>query len=418
MKKLFSTLLAMALILSVAAIPTMAATTYNLKGILPGERILLNEELGRNLSVVTASLTSQSLSEAAAGIEKVVFKSNGNVVETDDDGAPFDCFLKFEKIGENNTVTAEIYDSTDALIQTISVNYHVLMATNGTGKSYNYESELGAFDSNATATLARVEDPDDANNHLLSILSPIGTTKRAYFLDGTNAQKVTFGNTNIMHVEFDFNRGASLWNKLTLYLKDAPRNQTYATALTVAHNNETIFKRDTWYHVEIILDKTNGTFVTFVDGKELFRGTKGSGYTKSTIILEADLQSYDNKTAYPVYIDNLKIQTYATDATESFGVFSGGGEFDNLSGTSAEVDVAVVNTSGTAKEFINIVAVYDSNDALISATLDTGIAIPDDGVSYKIYNPSLIGSNGEQGTKVKVFTWDSLGTLVPVGSFK
>lgn len=413
MKKLFSTLLAMALILSVAAIPTMAATTYNLKGILPGERILLNEELGRNLSVVTASLTSQSLSEAAAGIEKVVFKSNGNVVETDDDGAPFDCFLKFEKIGENNTVTAEIYDSTDAIIQTIEVKYHVLMATNGAGKSYNYESELGAFNSNNAATLTRVEDPDDERNHVLSIVSS-SSSKKGYFAEGTDAGKVTFGGTNIMHVEFDFNRGASYYNKLTFYFKDSPKNQTFATALTIPKESETIFKKNTWYHVEIILDKTNGTFVTFVDGKELFRGTKGS-YTKSTIILEADCQSWDSK---PSYIDNLKIQTYATDATESFGVFSGGGEFDNLSGTSAEVDVAVVNTSGTAKEFINIVAVYDSNDALISATLDTGIAIPDDGVSYKIYNPSLIGSNGEQGTKVKVFTWDSLGTLVPVGSFK
>ena len=427
MKKLLSSLLAMALILSIAAIPTLAAGTYYLKGIQDGERILLNEDLSRLVYISTSAYTSQSQTTAADGISKVVFKS-GDEVLFEDTEAPFEYLLKFDKISTENNITAVIYGADDAELQTISCTYTTLLAKDGVREdgvalcSSDYEDGDMTFDSDTKTTNTVIVDPFDetGENHVLEISGEGSTVLNATFLPEGTVNDAGDDRTRIIVAEFKVNRGHRNYQRVEFCFSDsnANDNRIATNLLRVIQDGKTgagQFAKNTWHTVKLILDQKNETFISFLDGREIKRGEITD--SKQNVTLTAKFQEWDAKYAGYCYVDDFRIQTYDLDYTESFGVYQGGGEFDNLSGESATVDVAVINTSGVAEEIMNIVAVYDENDKLISATVDKDIVIPDDGVSYKIYNPSLIGANGAQGTKVKVFTWDNASALTPVDSF-
>ena len=402
---------------------------YHLRGIMDGERIALKEELSRVLTVVNkpTDVNAQSISDQADNVSKVVFKSNGVDVFTDSE-APYEYDFNFNTIGENN-VTAVIYDIYGNIRQ-VSCDYTTLVTKDGVrSSSYkalcssDYENGSISFPSATKTTNTVVVDPYDetGENHVLKI-SAEGTGKATHFLGNNDGIVRDAGDdrSRIIVAEFKINRGTSYWQRVEFGFSDSYANsvrlaKSVVTLVQEGKTGSDHFETNTWHTVKLILDQTNKTFISFLDGREIKRGSH-EGTTKSNVTLTASFSEWDSKGEGVCYIDDFRIQTYDLDNTEAFGVYQGGGEISNLSGDSAEVDVTVANTSGTTQSFVNIVAVYESDGSLVSSEVFGPITIKDNGISHKIYNPSLV-SGEKQGTIVRLFTLDSLANLVPIGTF-
>ncbi|MBE7040749.1 MAG: hypothetical protein E7400_02145 [Ruminococcaceae bacterium] len=401
------------------SVTALAETVYSFSGELRhGDRIIINEESSRMTSL-TASVENT--------ISKVVFKLNGEVIG-EATKQPYEQEILFDTIGVN-TVSADIYEVTGEK-QTASMSYTTILGSEKMSFKNDYEDTTQSFNGSTYIGVGIAEDPLNSNNHMLKteVLATknpnTGAASQGHktfrYMPGTTS-KVEMGTAKMVYAELDVYRVNVNDNRLQVMIRKNYGDGVQTTLLDIT-NNGTVLAAATPYKLSFIVDCESGQYISYINGTEYARGTLVDGLKNQTFFHFYGAL-YNQAIGGTVYYDNFKLTSYDIDTTESYGVLHQGSdnytnlEYTNLSGNTAEVDAMVVNTSGVGESFVRIIAVYDNNNNLLSVTTPKTINIVDNGVNYETYSVNLKYGD-KQGTKVKIFTWDSMEGLKPVKGFK
>lgn len=165
-----------------------------------------------------------------------------------------------------------------------------------------------------------------------------------------------------------------------------------------------------WYHVTLNIDITNAKYSLYVDGVLAESGDVNKEKVKSKFSLKV---ACDRKNS--VSIKNVEFKD-AVSTTEEI-IFVDSKLSDNtgtINGTVASGRRVVINNTNDEVSVVNIIAVYDENQ-LVNCVLDP-VTIGSKGISNILYDNVAISKDGNTGTSVRLYTWDSLETIVPVST--
>lgn len=388
-----------------AAAYTIASPKYYVKGIGNGDVIIAAEETSRVITVVDAA-NANKLPGNATAVSKVEFYDGDGVLLDTDDKAPYEYELVFDNYGVN-TIAAKVYNiyggnETYSNTYTVknAIKNSVSLAENFDGASVNTDAVV-LHKSGSGATLAvessTMKFTNTAGNGVKQFAYKYSKVK-----DGASGSKVHY-------YEYDLVQSAKgVFYCMLGYGWASHVDELFNTAA----NKDNIDAAST--KIGIILDFNTNTAIVRVGGKELKRvaitapqDENATPILHNVIIKQAG--------AF-VTVDNFKYAVYDVDSTQAFGTGEYVREFTGADLTSGSVTVKAnaINTTDDEQTLVNVVAVYGpGNTLLLPPTVDT---ITYNAGDFKTQTYTVPVPSGAE--KVRIFTWNGLDKLQPVGLWK
>ena len=418
-------------------------TDYKIVGLEDNDTIIVNESLGKTVSVLDASSTTRKVlrgksashngvdtnssvsinvpGETATNVDKVVFTLNGEKVLEDND-FPYSYTLPMGKLGVNNLVI-EIRD-TVGNVTTKRITYNAVYgnAANTWTEDFNGANPVippnmvNSAAGEVTATtmwsqkIASFGGSNALNINSGNVVKVDGESIPAYFSLLPENFKMD-ADVNRIFLEFDYafkdgqaQYAAAVMNFLTFHdtfpllsYKDVKYGAVWMPFAKTAYPSSM-----TRYGVDLAWNNTTGqiTYKFYCNGSEYFRDTtyypNASTFDPTKFMPIMNIQTRYNNINY--YIDNIRVTAY----NEPTGIFVESYKNEYAAGESGEAEVTVVNMSGETKPLVNYIATYTTDNELLSVVADE-IRLADDYVSNKKYPISVA-----DGQMVKIFTWTDM----------
>lgn len=390
-------------------IMTDTPAEFSVIGIQEGDRIIINEEFSRLISVESPDENS---------IAKVVFKSNNKVV-AEVDKAPFKHKLRFDSLGENKL---EIIVTENSGYETKkNLFYTVITGTLDTKysftedySSYNPGTDMkNNLDGQSRVNYTVSSFPGESDNNCLKTTVTDNSTKnlRGFkFSPGSGLVKFDENSSQIVYFECDIYSD----NLINYPYVIGRKNFLDGDSSSLFTGTSDYVTQNTPIRIKLMMDCKLGTYILFINGEEVERKAL-HGEDLTQINLYGGILS--GAIGGSVYWDNVKLSAYDYADEEKIAVLHEKSEYTNLSGNTADVEIAVANTSGSIKNFISVIALYSEDGTLINADISESVSLSNNCVYSCEYTPSLTLGD-KKGTKIRIFIWNSIDKLVPLGVFK
>ena len=280
MKKILSII--MVFILTLSLVPsvafaedaTYAGSGYAVHGISNGERILINDNTSRTISVIDYSKLNLSYSydvspadkcyfdvQNATNVSKVVYTLDDVERFTDSD-APYQWDMPFEKTGAHTLKV--VVTNTSGTDFEFNYSFELVKGSIAEKKSNNFDADEGyTHYSPSTITTGVVNDPTYGN-----VLKSAGSEQTASI---SPVGAVAINSESLVRIEADVVRtgtNANIWfgvNSTDLYTTDVI--EKYMLRM---RSSSALFT-DKQYHLTFDIDVKNESFVGYVDGWEFVR---------------------------------------------------------------------------------------------------------------------------------------------------
>ncbi|MBE7041073.1 MAG: hypothetical protein E7400_03800 [Ruminococcaceae bacterium] len=367
--KSITLILVMSVLLSCVGMVTFAeGEPYKLIGIENGDKIFLNENMGKTVNVVDA-VSADTLSihrntafgaspaasnvpitrpnAEAAGVHHVDYYIDNILVATDG-VAPFVQTLPITRVGAG-TLVAEIYDSETNLVQTIERSFTGVYSVEKVSWSEDFE---GVFSKIGTTRFDEIPLPTSISTHLDVAGAEGSTAEQAIIthpVNGTKGLKILLGtqyptgfhvglmpatlaegkwindkdwssNSNRIFMEFDYS--IDPWLGFTIKLREGflESNDTYNTdyanivlpSALVSKNPATAIM--TRIGLDISWDNSAGTvsYIVYLNGQECYRDTTKRAWKNSfdPSKLMVELCRAGSAAAWSCYLDNIRITAH------------------------------------------------------------------------------------------------------------
>jgi len=339
------------------------ALQYRLVGIEDGDEVILNEALGKTVSVIAENdntftvrngkpehngyvdgKVSCSFPEASAGdAAKVMYYLDGELFAEDAE-YPFVQSLDIEQYGEH-IITAEIYDASGALVETIEKSFTAVYGEVAAEWSEDFEGENPIAPKNMVNTpvsgktltyntIWKSEIKDYEGSNALYVNSGNGVKydgTSAYVSIGLLEDGIDFtNNMNRVFVEFDYIPGyyGALLSQLAIsecykYGNGAGDYATVKIPSDIMRSSKKGEYKTTRLGIDVSWDNTPGnitvTYRVYVNGLEFYRNTTHTAHRSGGVNpakFNAILMN-SNALEWDWYIDNIRTVAYnAVDMSE------------------------------------------------------------------------------------------------------